>query len=159
MNLRSQWRLLMVGTLLGLGAVPGMAAAQAADPLLQPTNIPGTSFVARPPAEFNPLTAPDAALAQYHVAPRPDATAAPEAYARWAKAATFKGTRVTPQLKQTNVVNGPMHAAATAQAPRNTENGIIGTSSTNWSGEALVSTAKSRPSRWRKSKAISPSPT
>jgi hypothetical protein len=79
------------------------------------------------------------------VAPRPDATAAPEAYARWAKAATFKGTRVTPQLKQTNVVNGPMHAAATAQAPRNTENGIIGTSSTNWSGEALVSTAKKPP--------------
>src|SRR5690242_1769385 len=53
---------------------------------------------ARPPANFDPLSASDTRLAQFGFPPRPDAATAPDRYAVWKKLVTAPQHRVQPQL-------------------------------------------------------------
>lgn len=96
------------------------------------TNLPGTVVYPQPPAGFDPLTASDAALAQYGFPARPDAQSAPEAYAHWQKLVTTPQSRITnPKLQRTTIYNGP---AQNLSAGETLENGAIAATSDNWSG-------------------------
>jgi hypothetical protein len=109
-----------------------------------PTNVPGISLVAPPPAEFDPTTATELVNARFALPPAPDATAAPRAYAAWQSAINAVQNRETPVLKSTNLFHGPIKAKKpfTAQGTEglqeSVENNVINTTSSNWSGTSVV---------------------
>src|SRR5690349_23317843 len=83
---------------------------------------------ARPPANFDPLTASDAQLAQFGFPPRPDVATAPDRYAVWKKLVTAPQHRVQPQLEHTTIHNGRAHflspRGGTPARARNAGSGI-----------------------------------
>jgi hypothetical protein len=96
-------------------------------------NVAGASTPSAPSAGFDPMTADDAALAQYGYPPRPDAETSPAAYARWAKAMRAIRTRIIPQLTMTNIRHRPfMGAPALGPATLAAASGPA--YSSNWSG-------------------------
>ena len=70
------------------------------------TNLSGVTTIEAPPAGFDPLSASDEELAYHGFPPRPDQTANPSAYAKWAKAMSASKTRVVPKLEQTGFYHG-----------------------------------------------------
>jgi hypothetical protein len=94
-----------------------------------PKNIATPAFVYDlPPAGFNPLAASDTELAQWGLPPRPSASDA-KAYARWTRMVT--STRITPQLKFTNIYHGPAKGLKTGLP---TVSNASAATSENWSG-------------------------
>jgi hypothetical protein len=87
-----------------------------------------------PPADFHPLSASDAELADYGFPPRPDARTAPTAYAHWTKLVSVPRV-ANPQLQQTKIYNGPIRHLLTGQSLRNQ---TVGATATNWSGYAVL---------------------
>jgi len=109
-------------------AVPLASSAQHLKPNELPTNIPGATTIAAPPQGFDPLTASDQDLDYYGFPPRPNATAAPKAYASWKSAIAASKTRILPTLEVTNVFHGPAKKKASTSKESNT------LESYNWSG-------------------------
>jgi hypothetical protein len=95
------------------------------------TNVPGTTSIAAPPSDFNPLAASDADLEYHGFPPRPSESLNPKGYATWKSAMLASKTRIVPQLQMTNVVHGPAKAKAGAGAPKAGSNSL---SFYNWSG-------------------------
>ena len=101
---------------------------------------------ARPPANFDPLTASDAQLAQFGFPPRPDAQTAPDRYAVWKKLVTAPQQRLQPALEHTTIHNGRAHfrspGGGTPALARNAGSGIANdaasVSTMNWSGYAVA---------------------
>ena len=102
---------------------------------------------ARPPANFDPLSASDAELAQFGYPPRPDAQTAPDRYALWKKLVTAPQHRLEPALEHTTIHNGRAHlvsprgggAPALARNARSgIANGAANVTTMNWSGYAVV---------------------
>jgi hypothetical protein len=102
--------------------------------------VPYAQIALAPPANFDPVTASDAQLDAYGFPPRPDAAKAPGAYALWQNVVTRPVTRIVPQLQATKAVNGPVKDMSAGQAAAN---GIVGSTSGNWSG--YVVSDKSNP--------------
>src|SRR6185437_6005583 len=99
----------------------------------------------RPPANFDPLAASDAELAQFGFPPRPDAATAPDRYAVWKKLVTAPQHRVAPALEHTIIHNGRARLVPRGGAPdlaRNARSGIANDAASvttmNWSGYAVV---------------------
>jgi hypothetical protein len=146
----------IVLSLLSLSAVITLAAAQEAprdsrDPPRESMersagHHPMARAHARPPANFDPLSASDAQLAQFGFPPRPDAAAAPDRYAVWKKLVTAPQRRVAPALEHTTIHNGrARRVAPRGGAPglaRNARSGIANDAASvttmNWSGYAVV---------------------
>ncbi len=100
----------------------------------------GISQIAAPPAGFNPLTASPAENRKYAIPPAPDAKAAPVAYAHWQRAVSGIGNpqnRVQTTLTQTNIFNGPAKMMGPS-VRSGVANSVATTSSSNWSGDAVV---------------------
>lgn len=91
-----------------------------------------------PPANFDPVTASDDALAYYGYPPRPDPNTAPGAYATWKMVMTGATRRINSTFQTTTIFNGPAKDLSTRPAKGN---GARGTSSSNWSGYAIVDTS------------------
>lgn len=119
-------------------AAPLSSKAQSQNPNEIPTNLPGATTIAAPPAGFDVLTASDDQLADYGFPPRPDQASSPDDYASWAKAMLASKTRIIPNLVQTNIFHGP--ARLKAESESSEENAV---ESYNWSGYAALSGAKS----------------
>jgi hypothetical protein len=118
-------------------AVPLASEAQRDNPHRIPTNLPGVTAFAPPPAGFDPIKATDEELADWGFPPRPDQTLFPEEYANWVRVRTALKTRIIPHLVQTNIVHGPLQSAGD---PESVENGSL--KSLNWSGYVDVNDAK-----------------
>ncbi|HEY1987398.1 MAG TPA: G1 family glutamic endopeptidase [Terracidiphilus sp.] len=99
-----------------------------------PTNLPGATTIAAPPAGFDPISASDEDLAYHGFPPRPNQTTDATHYASWVRAMKASKTRIVPKLEQTSVFHGP----AKQQNGKNTTPGAVsngGTAtSSNWSG-------------------------
>ena len=106
-----------------------------AETVCQDCPAPQAFIPPMPPANFNPVTASDAALAHYGFPPRPNAATAPDDYAFWRHLVTLPAKRVNPTLRATKVYNGPAQIGPLAAR---SANGPTGTSSNNWSGYAIV---------------------
>lgn len=119
-----------------------LAAAQA-EAAGTPSNIPGVSLVALPPAGFDANSASASAVSQFAVPPAPSAKNAPTAFARWQKAVAepLKSARGAPQnaaspvLEKTALFNSPNAKLGTMG--QLTNNVVTGTSN-NWSGASVV---------------------
>ncbi len=114
----------------------GGAAAQPLPPP-RPTNLPGVTTSAAPPAHFDALNASDAELGAYGFPPRPDPLRNPTAYARWSAAVGSAPERLVPQLQQTTIRHGPNIPGRLLQAT------TAATTSSNWSGYASTVAAVS----------------
>ena len=114
---------------IALGAVAIVSSAAAEETAA--TNVPGIEEVAPPPAGFDAVHASDAALKAFALPPRPDATRAPVAYAKWKRAMTAMTTRVYGNLTPTNRSHGP---AAEQSNHRGAAIGNTTLTSSNWSG-------------------------
>jgi Peptidase A4 family len=88
----------------------------------------------QPPANFHPLSASDAELERHGFPPRPDAIRARTPYEHWKKLVSVPRV-ANPILQQTTIYNGPVQHLLTGQTLRN---GIVSTTSTNWSGYAVI---------------------
>lgn len=119
-------------------AAPLTSKAQSQNPNEFPTNLPGATTIAAPPADFDVLTASDEQLADYGFPPRPDQASSPDEYATWAKAMLASKTRIVPNLVQTNIFHGP--ARLRAESASSEENTL---EFYNWSGYIGLSGAKS----------------
>jgi len=139
--------------LLGLSAAIALCAVPAAaqdSPRESRENSAGHHPMARaharPPANFDPLTASDAQLAQFGFPPRPDAATAPDRYAVWKKLVTAPQHRLQPALEHTTIHNGRARLVSSrGGAPglaRNTRVGVANDAASvttmNWSGYAVV---------------------
>ena len=108
-----------------------------------PTNVEGIHTFSAPPANFNPLTASEEALATYGFPPRPDKITDASGFAKWNKAMSTPTKRWSGELKTRHFQNMPMKEA---KAPAGVQlNPSVGhTASTglsfNWSG--IVNTNK-----------------
>ena len=101
------------------------------------TNMAGVVAYTQPPLGFDPLTASDAALAQYGFPPRPDSQSAPAAYANWRKLVATPQTRITdPELQPTNTYHRPAQNLA-PQGQLQTPADAFPFTSSNWSGYAI----------------------
>ena len=118
-------------------ALPLASEAQRDNPHRIPTNLPGVTAFAPPPAGFDPIKASDEELADWGFPPRPDQTLFPEEYANWVRVRTALKTRIIPHLVQTNIAHGPLQSAGDPETP---ENGSL--KSLNWSGYVDVNDAK-----------------
>jgi hypothetical protein len=118
---------------LGLAILPSAAMAQVVPET--PTNVPGISVVAPPPAGFDPVHASAAARAQYGVPPAPDALAAPKAYQEWKAAVMIPHDKRVPVAQQTAVFNRPNKHIATLGS---LSNNVVAATSGNWSGSSVV---------------------
>ena len=98
-----------------------------------PTNLPGITTTAAPPAGFDPLRASDADLAYYGFPPRPNDYTGD--YKSWAEAMAASQERIVPVLEQTNIYHGP---ATKGPSPAANE-----AASYNWSGAVHTNSAKS----------------
>jgi len=102
-----------------------------------PTNLAGTVAYANPPSGFDPITASDAALAQYGFPPRPDSQGAPQAYSLWQKLVSTPQTRITnPDLQPTKTYHHP--AMDLSSEGKILANGAASYTASNWSGYAIV---------------------
>ena len=99
-----------------------------------PTNLPGITAAADPPAWFNPLTASDEDLAVFGFPPRPDARGAPEIYKSWQGAMAASKRSIIPELQRTDIFHGPAQIT-------HVENSTA--SSKNWSAVVVESGASS----------------
>jgi peptidase A4-like protein len=100
--------------------------------LYDPKGIATPGFVYDvPPAGFDPLTASDIELQQWGFPPRPK-SGDPVDYARWKRMAT--STRITPQLKFTNIYHGPARNPKIGSAVSN----ATAATSENWSGYVVT---------------------
>jgi hypothetical protein len=97
--------------------------------LERPTNLPGVTTSAAPPAGFDALTAGDEALNAYGFPQRPDPRTAPASYARWAHAMARKPERLVPELRVSGMYHGPIRSAV---------RGADAVNSSNWSGYAAL---------------------
>lgn len=101
---------------------------------------------ATPPANFDPLSASDAQLAQFGFPPRPDAATAPDRYAVWKKLVTAPQRRLQPTLEHTTIHNGRARLVSPGGGvpglARNARSGIANDAASvttmNWSGYAVV---------------------
>jgi len=93
-------------------AAPLAGTAQRLKPNELRTNVPGTTSIAAPPKDFDPVAASDQDLDYYGFPPRPDEVAAPKAFASWKSAMIASKTRIVPNLEVTNVFHGPAKAKA-----------------------------------------------
>jgi hypothetical protein len=118
---------------LGIAPLPTAAVAQNVPEV--PTNVPGISLVMPPPATFDPVHASAATRAQYGVPPAPDAVAAPKAYQDWKASVMVPRSTEVPVVQQTDLFNRPNRRIATKGA---LSNGVISTTSGNWSGTSVV---------------------
>jgi hypothetical protein len=134
---RAKWLLARTVCALVTGVVIA-PSAHAADML--PTNVPGISAVAAPPAGFNPLLASDAALAAYALPPRPDAAKHPVQFGKWKRAMLATKARTFGDLVQTNRSHG---AAALTAAHQDATLRNTTYNSTNWSGYANLNSLTS----------------
>ena len=98
------------------------------------TNVQGVVLYPQPPPDLDPLSASDAELAQYGFPPRPDAQSVPEAYAHWLKLVSVPRV-ANPKLSQTTIYNGPARHVSIGET---LDNGIVSTTSNNWSGYAVT---------------------
>lgn len=119
---------------------PSLAMAQDAPPpdsvATNQTNLPGVLAYTQPPSDFDPLTASDAAVAQYGFPPRPDPQSAPGAYALWQKLVSTSQTRITnPDLQPTKTYHLP--AQNLSSQGEIAANGAASYTSSNWSGYAI----------------------
>jgi len=108
------------------------------NPNESPTNLPGATTIAAPPADFDPLTASDQDLQYYGFPPRPNQATDTKAYASWVKAMKASKTRVVPVLEQTSIFHGPAQLVKNPTAGEN-ESAVSSSSSntsytSNWSG-------------------------
>jgi hypothetical protein len=94
----------------------------------------GVVTPSQPPADLNPLAASDEELEENGFPPRPDPQSAPASYARWQTLVSVPRV-ANPKLTQTTIYNGP--AQHLSMGPT-LSNGIVSTTSTNWSGYAAV---------------------
>lgn len=101
------------------------------------TNVQGVVSYPQPPADLDPLSASDAELAQYGYPPRPDNKSTPEVYSHWQKLVSVPRV-ANPTLSQTTIYNGPARHVLTGKT---LDNGIVSTSSSNWSGYAVTGTS------------------
>jgi hypothetical protein len=100
----------------------------------------------RPPANFDPLSASDAQLAQFGFPPRPDAATAPDRYAVWKKLVTAPQHRLQPALEHTTIHNGRARLVSPRggrpgpgrNAPSGIANDAASVTTMNWSGYAVV---------------------
>jgi hypothetical protein len=100
------------------------------------SKLPQTFFYPAPPAGVDASTLSDAALAQYGFPPRPDAQSAPELYSRWQRLVSTPQTRIAnPKLQLTTLANGPAKNRQLGPATGS----IVSSTSSNWSGYAIVS--------------------
>ncbi len=98
------------------------------------TNVTGVTTIAAPPAGFDPISASDEDLAYHGFPPRPNETAAPKAYERWAKAMNASKIRISPTLQTTSIYHGPAKLAKNSATPPKENNSTY--SSYSWSGYA-----------------------
>ena len=98
------------------------------------TNAQGVVIYPQPPSDLDPLSASDAELAQYGFPPRPDAQSVPEVYAHWQKLVSVPRV-ANPKLSQTTIYNGPAQHVVIGET---LDNGILSTTSSNWSGYAVT---------------------
>jgi hypothetical protein len=99
-----------------------------------PTNAPGITAAAEPPAWLNPLTASDEDLAAFGFPPRPDAQGAPEIYKSWQRAMAASKRSIIPELQRTDISHGPAQI-------KYLENSTA--TSNNWSAVVVESGASS----------------
>lgn len=115
------------------------------NPNESPTNLPGATTIAAPPAGFDPVDASDQDLQYYGFPPRPNQVTDANAYANWVKAMKASKTRVVPVLEQTSIFHGPAQlvkkpAAQESDAAASSETNTTYYSS-NWSGYVDLSGA------------------
>jgi hypothetical protein len=138
MNAFSLRRSLLLAVTAGLYTLATSAHAQVvASSHVLPTNMPGVYAVTQPPADFNPLTASDAELAEWGYPPRPTANQGPKALAFWTSVVTAPVQRVIPQLKARP---GVYHRPLTGLAIRSVspDGKSTAATSSNWSGVGLI---------------------
>ena len=87
-----------------------------------------------PPVGFSPITASDQDLAVYGFPPKPNPQNAPQAYAKWRRLVSVPRA-ANSQVIQTHIYNRP---AQRVLAGKTLSNGIVGVTSSNWSGYAAV---------------------
>jgi Peptidase A4 family len=94
-----------------VASIQEFASAQIAAPTdaeTVQTNIPSVKAYRALPPSFDLEGAESADLARYGLPPRPDRAKFPKAYAVWETLAKAAKLRVTPELRETNVYNGPI---------------------------------------------------
>jgi peptidase A4-like protein len=101
-----------------------------------PSGVPGVTVVTPPPRALDMRGASETTLKQYGVPPRPNATAAPGAYAKWMNAVGNIQNREPATANSTNLRNGSARGLAPATTPAR-NNGYAGTSE-NWSGTVVT---------------------
>jgi hypothetical protein len=99
------------------------------------TTVGAVTIFSGPPKGFNPLTASGEELARYGLPQRPDQTADPAHYTRWAKAMAALQTRATG-LTEMPYHHSPMKQIATRSSAQAIANVPSTTGSYNWSGVA-----------------------
>jgi hypothetical protein len=99
-----------------------------------PTNIPGVTTFAAPPAGFDAVHASDEALAAYGLPPRPDATGAPDAYAKWKRAMLTPAKRFTGPLRDMKMTSTNAKFGPAPKLSAGTTGSPTSASSYNWSG-------------------------
>jgi hypothetical protein len=118
-------------------AAPLASEAQRDNPHRIPTNLPGVTTYAPPPAGFDPIKATDDELADWGFPTRPDQTLFPEEYANWVRVRRALKTRIIPHLVQTNIAHGPLQSVGD---PETSESSSL--KSLNWSGYVDVNDTK-----------------
>jgi hypothetical protein len=124
-------------------AFPGLclaalcARAAQAQPVApaRPTNLPGVTTSAEPPAPFDALGASEAELNAYGFPPRPDQTRDAAGYETWSRALAAHPRRLAPTLQRTVIYHGPRVASARPAT-------VDGATSSNWSGYAADTGAR-----------------
>jgi len=106
-------------------AAPLTSLAQQLKPNELPTNLRGTTTIAAPPQDFDPLTASDEDLAYHGFPPRPDEAASPKPFASWAKAMNASKTRIVPKLEQTTISHALSQSNANVAPPAAGSNGSL----------------------------------
>lgn len=135
----------ILATGFGAAAAAGPSDAQAPSPHAVPTNFPGVYAYTQPPAGFDPRTASDEDLAAWGYPARPRFSEGPKALARWAEEVDPALRRVVPDLVPRE---GVYHRPATGlkiTTPRLGVNAPVATTSSNWSGFALVPASGAQP--------------
>ncbi len=102
-----------------------------------------------PPADFDPLTAPDSLLLRYGFPSRPDAQQFPELRKRWERELSHKMNYIVPTF---HVIEGMTHGPG-----RTSETGASGTS-LNWSGCVVLVPSSGDSFQWIEGRWTVPNP-
>jgi hypothetical protein len=106
------------------------------------TNLPGVYAFTQPPANFDPKTASAQELASWGYPPRPAASEGADAEARWLEEVNPALQRSVPELvKRPNSFNRPISGFKVISKGLNS----TASTSTNWSGYALVTKSGGSP--------------